>query len=186
MNEHEAQRIAAAMHVLRPDWPTASILTMIRKNLIDRPRRDVTVALSWIACEANSHTPARVLESGPWWIAVGVDGTTTNRPGKVDKANRCGICSESRERCGRIWAGDHDFEAPGPKPSTDVPRVVAALKDELTPIAPRTEPTGLDALAERRPELIEAAAKIAALNPGLTTEPMVPQVAAEGEERVDG
>jgi hypothetical protein len=172
MNDHEAQRIAAAMHVLRPDWPTASILTMIRKNLIDRPRRDVTVALSWIACEANSHTPARVLESGPWWIAVGVDGTTTNRPGKVDPANRCGICSKPRDRCQRerVADDDHVFEAPGPKPTTDVPRVVAALKSEMAPIAPRVESSGLDALAERRPELIEAAARIAAQNPGLANE----------------
>jgi hypothetical protein len=169
MNDHEAQRISAAMHVLRPDWPAASILTMIRKNLIDRPRRDVTVALSWIACEPNSHTPARVLESGPWWIAVGVDGTTTNRPGKVDPANRCGVCSESRERCARIWVDDHVFDD-GKRDPIDVPRTVAALKDELAPIAPRTEPTGLDALTERRPELAVAAARIAALNPGLTNE----------------
>lgn len=76
MNDHEAQRIAAAMHQLRPDWPAASVLTLIRKSLLDRPRRDVTVALAWVACEANSHTPARVLEVGPWWKASGVEGET--------------------------------------------------------------------------------------------------------------
>lgn len=174
MNDHEAQRIAAAMHVLRPDWPAASVLTMIRKNLIDRPRRDVTVALSWIACEANSHTPARVLESGPWWIAVGVDGTTTPRFSKVEAEKRCSVCSESQERCRRLWSDDHEFWSVAQataarlarKPETVV-RTMAALKDELVPTAPAPEPQGLDALAVRRPELIEAAAAIAAANPGL-------------------
>jgi hypothetical protein len=87
----------------------------------------------------------------------------------VDPANRCGVCSESRERCARIWVDDHVFDD-GKRDPIDVPRTVAALKDELAPIAPRTEPTGLDALTERRPELAVAAARIAALNPGLTNE----------------
>jgi hypothetical protein len=82
MNTHEAERIAAAMHEARPDWPTSSVLTLIRKSLLDKPRRDVFVALAWVASEPNSHTPARVLESGPWWRAAGVEGAagTTNEP----------------------------------------------------------------------------------------------------------
>jgi hypothetical protein len=38
---------------------------------------------------------------------------------------------------------------------------------ELAPIAPRPIPTGLDALTDRRPELAQAAAEIAANNPGM-------------------
>lgn len=78
MNETEAERIAAAIHEARPDWPATSILTLIRKNLIAKPRRDVFVALAWIAAEATSKTPARVLETGPWWRAAAVEGGGTN------------------------------------------------------------------------------------------------------------
>ncbi len=77
MNEHEAERVAHAINALRPDWPTASVLTFIKTKLIDRPRRDVAVALVWVACESSSEKPARVLESGPWWKAASVDGEST-------------------------------------------------------------------------------------------------------------
>src|SRR5689334_1162705 len=110
MNDHEAHRIAAAMHELRPDWPASSILTLIRKNLIDKPRRDVTVALSWIACEANSHTPARVLEAGPWWRAAGIEGTVTKRD-VMGRDERCSVCSMSEPACRIRYAADHEFES---------------------------------------------------------------------------
>lgn len=140
MNEHEAQRIAAAANALRPDWPTSSVLTLIRKNLMDRPRRDVAVAIAWIACETNTANPARVLAIGPWWKAAGVEGSTHRRE-VLNPAERCGICSERQERCRAIWADDHEFEADIKKPTTaDVPRIVQALKAEVahTPVeAPR-------------------------------------------------
>lgn len=91
MNQHEAERIAAALNIVRPDWPTASLLTLIRTKLIDRPRRDVLVALAWVASEPNTATPARVLEAGPWWRAAGVEGTIAPRPPRPLSACRtCG------------------------------------------------------------------------------------------------
>jgi hypothetical protein len=91
MNDHEAQRIAEAIHALRPDWPTASLLTLIRKKLADKPRRDVAVALAWVACEPDTHTPVRVLEAGPWWRAVAVEGSPNARQ-PYDPATFCHIC----------------------------------------------------------------------------------------------
>lgn len=108
MDDHEAQRIAAAAHQLRPDWPVASLLTIIRKNLIDRPRRDVAVALAWVACETNTANPARVLEAGPWWKAAGVEGKSSHRD-NPEPADRCTTCSLSQARCRQLWTGDHDF-----------------------------------------------------------------------------
>ena len=110
MNEHEIQRIAAAMHVARPDWPAASVATLIRKKLGDRPRRDVFVALAWVASETNSATPARVLESGPWWKAAAADATFTHghqQAAKVYGSNEgdprevCGECGMHRHECER-------------------------------------------------------------------------------------
>ena len=136
MNEHETDRIAAAMHQLRPDWPVASIRTLIRKHLADRPRRDVAVALAWIACEPNTHTPARVLESGPWWLAAGVAGDTTGRREPYDPASTCNICGKSEATCRRNEVGGHEFES-----AVDLARRLAhdASKPSLRELARREE-----------------------------------------------
>lgn len=99
MNEHEAARIAASIHQLRPDWPVASLNTLIAKNLIERPRRDVAVALAWVACEPQSLTPARVLEAGPWWQAVAADAITQPAAGRPPKRE------EACQLCGRHLGG---------------------------------------------------------------------------------
>lgn len=109
MNEHEAQRIAGAIALARPDWPSRQVLTLIEKHLIDRPRRDVFVALAWIASEKASANPYRVLESGPWWLAAAVDGETTGRREPYDPATFCGICSQPRHRCEANPHNEHDF-----------------------------------------------------------------------------
>lgn len=116
MNEHEIERLAAAANALRPDWPAASLRTFIAKNLADRPRRDVAVALAWVACEANTAKPARVLEAGPWWRAAAVEGdVTTSHTGKTvgrgeNPHEVCGICDMWRGDCERrTETSGHEF-----------------------------------------------------------------------------
>lgn len=159
MNEHEAQRIAAAMHQLRPDWPAASVMTLIRKSLLDRPRRDVTVALSWVACEERSHTPARVLETGPWWKAAGIEGATSKRE-QPGPGERCSICSEAQPKCRAVWSDDHEVEsaATAAKRKADaspesVTNAIAALKTDLPPTREPEQRKGLEDLADRNPKL---------------------------------
>lgn len=108
MNEHETDRIAAAMHQLRPDWPVASIRTLIRKHLADRPRRDVAVALAWIACETGTATPARVLEAGPWWKAASADGQTVSLT-PFDPSSFCSVCNKPEGTCRRNELSGHEF-----------------------------------------------------------------------------
>jgi hypothetical protein len=108
MDDHEAQRIAAAMHAARPDWPASSLLTLIRKKLIDRPRRDVFVALAWVASEPNSATPARVLEAGPWWRAAGIEGGTSPRQ-PFDPRSTCSTCGKSQAACTANPHAEHEF-----------------------------------------------------------------------------
>ena len=94
--ETERQRIAAAINQMRPDWPIKSLLTLLDgKQLANRPRRDVAVALAWIAADMDTKTPARVLEDGPWWRATtAADDRAWNahqstlRPPKRDEACR--------------------------------------------------------------------------------------------------
>lgn len=108
MNEHEIERIAAAVNQLRPDWPTASLRTFIAKNLADRPRRDVAVAFAWVACEANTVKPARVLEAGPWWKAATVEGGHQVEP--FDPTVVCGICGQLERRCrAAAVVNEHEF-----------------------------------------------------------------------------
>lgn len=118
MNEHEIERIAAAMHHMRPDWPTASLRTLLgRPDLSNRPRRDVAVALAWVACEADTKTPARVLENGPWWRAAVIeDGATHHHVAKVygwhegDPRDICSICALDRAECHRrAKTSGHEF-----------------------------------------------------------------------------
>jgi len=70
MNRTEVERLAGMANKLRPDWAWGSLCTFIEANLKDRAYRDVAVALAYVACEAETKTPKRVLEPGPWWRAT--------------------------------------------------------------------------------------------------------------------
>jgi hypothetical protein len=67
----EAERIAAGVHAVRPDWPLAQLMTLIGE-LRDWPMRDLDVALHYVATDQDidgawaSKTPYRVKEQGPW------------------------------------------------------------------------------------------------------------------------
>ena len=63
----EAERIAAAVNVLRPQWPAKSIETQILDRHAARPARDVLLALCWVALDPATQTPSRINASGPWW-----------------------------------------------------------------------------------------------------------------------
>ena len=120
MNDTEIQRIAAAMNAARPDWPASSVATLIRTKLANRPRRDVFVALAWVASEADSKTPARVLESGPWWRAAAAEESASGHHhiatvyGSSDGDPRevCAECAMHRSECERRAATNgHAFRS---------------------------------------------------------------------------
>jgi hypothetical protein len=135
MNEHEIDRIAAAMNQLRPDWPVKSLRTLLSKpQIADRPRRDVTVALAWVACETATATPARVLEAGPWWRAAAIEGQAHARD-VAPVGSRCTVCGEQETRCQSLWAltgdperdghqGRHEFTRPHARDVDITPTVV--------------------------------------------------------------
>lgn len=132
MNDHEIERIAAALNQARPDWPTKQLRTLLaHPSLADRPRRDVFVALAWVACESGTASPYRVLEAGPWWRAAAIEGQAQRRE-VLSREERCGICAKPRERCqsSRVADDDHAFE-PDFKPDrdTDTAATVRALRE---------------------------------------------------------
>ena len=137
MNDHERERIADAFNRLRPDWPTKQLRTLLADSrLVDRPRRDVVVALGWVACEPGTSSPYRVLEAGPWWRAVAVDDTETHVRDVAPLGSRCTVCGLTEEACAIRWAHDHEFARPRPR-DVDLTPVVAELKDHVQPMRDR-------------------------------------------------
>lgn len=124
MNEHEEERIAAALNQLRPDWPIKQLRTLLADSRIaSRARRDVTVALAWVACESGSSTPYRVLESGPWWRAAGIEGTLTRR--HPTPATAC-------RTCGRDYGPNCcDRPTDRPEPTADYATWAAQVRADL-------------------------------------------------------
>lgn len=109
MNENEIERIAHAANALRPDWPVSSIRTLLSKpELAHKTRRDVAVALTWVACESASKTPARVLEAGPWWQAVNAEGgqTAMRHPTREEA---CATCGHRYRDHADPRIGDHEY-----------------------------------------------------------------------------
>ncbi|MDK9341370.1 hypothetical protein [Propionibacterium freudenreichii] len=70
MIQTEIDRLATAIHALRPDWPMTALRTFISVNLTGYAYQDAAVAMAHVACDPATKTPARVLASGPWWQAT--------------------------------------------------------------------------------------------------------------------
>jgi hypothetical protein len=126
MNDYEAERIAAAINVLRPDWPVRSLITLMgREQLKHRPRRDVLVALAWVASETNSSTPARVLEAGPWWKAVAIEtpNASHRQPPRLGADRECrthvGEYADSCRGCHADQLAATDDPPPADPPDLD-------------------------------------------------------------------
>jgi hypothetical protein len=140
MEEHEIDRIAAAMHQLRPDWPVKSLKTMLHNpTLKDRPRRDVCVALAWVACEPNTATPGRVLEAGPWWRAAAIENAGGGPRDNIPNHLRCAVCYQAQPRCEavRFADDDHTFRPA----TTDIKRSPDAIHQIVEEAKGRLEQT---------------------------------------------
>ena len=80
IDKADAERIAQAIHDLRPEWPAQSVLTLIGNSddLRTRAYRDLAVALTYVACDPASLTPGRVREAGPWWAHTNAQKATVS------------------------------------------------------------------------------------------------------------
>jgi len=109
VNDTEIQRIAAGVAQFRPDWPAKQLETLLRdKRMVDRPRRDVMVALSWIAAERETKNPYRVVEMGPWWQAAAIMSTASERR-TISQDRQCIECGHAEDVCRRLADGTHEF-----------------------------------------------------------------------------
>lgn len=106
MNSTAIDRIAAAVNQLRPDWPVASLRTLLSTKLAGRPWADVAIALTAVAVDPKSQTPARVLEQGPWWgAAQSATGHSEadSHPSHIAVSEWCWSCSKPESS--HPWSG---------------------------------------------------------------------------------
>lgn len=141
MDDVARDRIAAAVNMLRPDWPVASLRTLMGKpELRNRPARDVAVAMTWVACDPRSETPARVLLAGAWWRAANANAEKT--PGHLTMAQGC--------HCGRpLHAPDEDCQDPGRSRQAERPYPVTVADARAAYLAALEKAKDAD---ERSPE----------------------------------
>lgn len=163
MNPTEIDRLADGFHHIRPDWPTQQLKTLLKSPaLVDRPRRDVLVALAWVAAESGTSSPYRVLEAGPWWRAAGVDGQVTSNRDNPDARERCSVCSLSHARCRLLWSANHDFvSAVETKQLKADPERAKAITEALrAEVAPTREPVEVQRHESTDPNVAAARAAI--------------------------
>ena len=112
MPEH-IDRLACAVHALRPDWAATSLRTFIAVNLAGKATLDASLALVWVALDPATRTPARVLESGPWWRASNPEPQMLTPTPPSAGADSCRICQRDPASCRRAAevAGDpHEYQ----------------------------------------------------------------------------
>jgi hypothetical protein len=133
----QIQKLATAANLLRPDWPTNSLVTYLMKAHAARPFQDLATALTFIALDPETKSPARLEQNGPWWKAVQVaagSGPVTATPGPGDEpaCDRVGHEHELARNC-RACAAERlaDTEA------SEAPMVAAPAPAAIREVANR-------------------------------------------------
>jgi len=124
-DRNEIERIAAAMHALRPAWNIRSLVTFLNKHEA-RPFRDLAVAAVAVAVDERTQTPNALNNFGPWWKAAQeASGTPTAAVGpgrdrckvyghESYPARTCQGCRTEQLGTGMWPAGTAHQDAPPP------------------------------------------------------------------------
>lgn len=119
--EPEMRRLAGAINKLRPEWRAQSIYTYLAAKHSDRAYQDLATALTILATDPTTQTPARLEEHGYWWLATrfnaGRGETPDVGPGRgVARCTRPGHEHEAAHACracrAERLAGDTPEETP--------------------------------------------------------------------------
>lgn len=144
MNQNEAQRIAAAINILRPEWSTKLLMMVLGdERMIRRPYADALIALTVCALDNNTIKPGRVHELGPWWaVASAASRTGSSRSYITPKPGVCAICD--REKSQHDGA-DHSFDSPfertaGVGPTPEQKAAIEAARVEALAARPEPKP----------------------------------------------
>ncbi len=134
--EVQIERLAGAISKLRPEWSARSLKTYLEAKHADRAFADLAVALTMIAVDPTSTTPARIEGHGPWWLATrfnaGNSETQTPGPGREPACERVGHEHELARNC-RACAAER----------------LADTAADVIPLQPAPAPARIVAVAER-------------------------------------
>lgn len=102
-NKEETQRIAAAMHAIRPEWRPDSLATFLTRHHHARPYADLMVAAVIVAMDERTKTPELLNQHGRWWVAAQqvfrATATPTVGPGKEPRCTIYGHDSYPARTC---------------------------------------------------------------------------------------
>ena len=120
MNRQEAEVIASAVAIMRPEWQQGSMVTLLAK-LQHRPARQVALALVALAYDHDVTSPGLLLKDGAHW-AVGTIGEPTYTPPALserlcpthgDRLTACRGCAADRKAAPTEASHALDARQPG-------------------------------------------------------------------------
>lgn len=112
LTKDEAEKIAAAANIYRPDWSVPQVMGVLAKNdiRIRRTYHDTAHAMLAIALDPATLQPTRLLEAGPWWNAR-PNRTPVAAVERVDWQTACATCLKPRDHLWHAGTGTvHDCE----------------------------------------------------------------------------
>lgn len=136
LTREEAERLAQAIHALRADWPTASLLTFLGKRK-ERPLLDLTIELAWVAQLPDTKSPARIDEDGPWKGATRTVVGAFAVQQHIDFGTACVVCLQP-EFDHPLPFDEHPWTPPAEQPPAPAPSELRELlktrpTEEATP-----------------------------------------------------
>lgn len=112
----EIQRIAAAMHALRPEWNPRSLATFLERHHATRAYRDLATAACIVATDPRTKTPQLLNEHGPWWAAAQTVFAGQTDTLHFDRCTVDGHKSYRADNCGACRADTLAANEPRPAP----------------------------------------------------------------------
>lgn len=114
---NEIQRIAGAMHALRPEWGFTSLVTFLTNHHSTRAYRDLTIAAVAVAADPITKTPRLLNTHGAWWVAAQAGaGTTAGESTTIAKCAEPGHTSFYAHNCGSCRAEQLEGERVNQQP----------------------------------------------------------------------
>lgn len=122
LSRDQADRIASAIRVVRPEWDAGEIWQVLCHDDIKlrRTYADTFHAFLGIALDETTNHPNRLLSAGPWW-AIRAAAQPVSHARSIDFGADCAECLKPREH---LWHGqtgtvnDHEFAPRRDNPPT--------------------------------------------------------------------
>jgi len=118
ITDQQARAVAYLLHEIRPDWPVASLVSLIEKHRDVPSLGALVIAATTKAMEPSCQTPAPIFHPGPHWPAK----TAAALPRPEPCPDHIG---ESSHNCRCCWS---DVKA-GIRPQTHIGKHHEALAD---------------------------------------------------------